>query len=38
MKAIVMTGAGEPWSVQEVPAPTAEAGQVLVKVRASGMC
>ncbi|MBE2997189.1 alcohol dehydrogenase catalytic domain-containing protein [Nocardiopsis sp. HNM0947] len=38
MKAIVMTGANEPWQVQEVPTPTAEPGQVLVKVHASGMC
>ncbi|WP_078310985.1 MULTISPECIES: alcohol dehydrogenase catalytic domain-containing protein [unclassified Mycobacterium] len=38
MKAIVMTGANRPWEVQEVPTPTAEPGQVLVKVHASGMC
>lgn len=38
MKAIVMTGANEPWEVQEVPTPTADAGQVLVRVHASGMC
>ncbi|MYS13386.1 alcohol dehydrogenase catalytic domain-containing protein [Streptomyces sp. SID4982] len=38
MKAVVMTGANQPWEVQEVPTPTAEPGQVLVKVRASGMC
>lgn len=38
MKAIVMTGANKPWEVQEVPTPTAEPGQVLVKVHASGMC
>ncbi|WP_198539808.1 alcohol dehydrogenase catalytic domain-containing protein [Mycobacteroides franklinii] len=38
MKAIVMTGANQPWQVQEVPTPTAEPGQVLVKVHASGMC
>lgn len=38
MKAIVMTGANIPWQVQEVPTPTAEPGQVLVKVHASGMC
>lgn len=38
MKAVVMTGANEPWQVQEVPMPTAEPGQVLVKVHASGMC
>ncbi|GAA0418011.1 alcohol dehydrogenase catalytic domain-containing protein [Streptomyces luteireticuli] len=38
MKAVVMTGANKPWEVQEVPTPTAEPGQVLVKVRASGMC
>ncbi|WP_078278333.1 alcohol dehydrogenase catalytic domain-containing protein [Mycobacteroides franklinii] len=33
-----MTGANRPWEVQEVPTPTAEPGQVLVKVHASGMC
>ncbi|NDK91570.1 alcohol dehydrogenase catalytic domain-containing protein [Gordonia desulfuricans] len=38
MKAIVMTGAGEPWQVHELPIPTIEPGQVLVKVLASGMC
>ncbi|MGH3725302.1 MAG: alcohol dehydrogenase catalytic domain-containing protein [Mycobacterium sp.] len=38
MKAIVMTGANQSWQVQEVPTPTAEPGQVLVKVHASGMC
>lgn len=38
MKAIVMTGANQPWQVQEVPTVTAEPGQVLVKVHASGMC
>jgi D-arabinose 1-dehydrogenase-like Zn-dependent alcohol dehydrogenase len=38
MKAIVMTGANKPWEVQDVPTPVAEAGQVLVKVHASGMC
>ncbi|MFJ3434279.1 zinc-binding dehydrogenase [Streptomyces cyaneofuscatus] len=38
MKAVVMTGANQPWEVQEVPTPTAEPGQVLVKVHASGMC
>ncbi len=38
MKAVVMTGAGAPWEVREVPTPTAEPGQVLVKVHASGMC
>ncbi|WP_237161034.1 alcohol dehydrogenase catalytic domain-containing protein [Mycobacteroides franklinii] len=33
-----MTGANRPWEVQEVPTPTAQPGQVLVKVHASGMC
>ncbi|WP_205757501.1 alcohol dehydrogenase catalytic domain-containing protein [Lysobacter enzymogenes] len=38
MKAIVMTGAGRPWEVHEVPVPAVEPGQVLVRVHASGMC
>lgn len=38
MRAIVMTGANKPWELREVPTPTAEPGQVLVKVHASGMC
>lgn len=38
MKAVVMTGPNSPWQVQDVPVPVVEAGQVLVKVYASGMC
>jgi len=38
MKAIVMTGAGRPWEVRELPVPAVEPGQVLVRVHASGMC
>lgn len=38
MKAVVMTGANQPWEVQEVPVPKAEPGLVLVKIHASGMC
>lgn len=38
MKAVVMTGANQPWEVWDVPTPTAKPGQVLVKVNASGMC
>lgn len=38
MKAVVMTGAGRPWEVREVPVPAVEPGQVLVRVHASGMC
>ncbi|GAB17251.1 putative alcohol dehydrogenase [Gordonia effusa NBRC 100432] len=38
MKAVVMTGAGNPWEVHEVPTPEVQPGQVLVKVHASGMC
>lgn len=38
MKAVVMTAANEPWQLREVPAPEVGTGQVLVKVRASGMC
>lgn len=38
MKAVVMTGPNKPWQVQDVPVPVIEAGQVLVKVHASGMC
>ncbi|GAA2806440.1 alcohol dehydrogenase catalytic domain-containing protein [Saccharopolyspora taberi] len=33
-----MTGANQLWEVRDVPTPTAEPGQVLVKVYASGMC
>lgn len=38
MKAVVMTGPNKPWEVREVPVPTIDPGQVLVKVHASGMC
>lgn len=38
MKAVVMTGANQPWQVHDVATPTAAPGQVLVKVHASGMC
>ncbi|MGU3654526.1 alcohol dehydrogenase catalytic domain-containing protein [Mycolicibacterium sp. A43C] len=38
MKAVVMTGANEPWVVHDVPDPQVDAGQILVRVHASGMC
>jgi alcohol dehydrogenase len=38
MRAAVATAVGGPWEVREVPTPEAGAGQVLVKMRASGVC
>lgn len=38
MKAAVLTGTNKPWEVQELPKPTIEPDQVLVKVRACGIC
>lgn len=38
MKAAVVTGLGRPLDVREEPVPEIGAGQVLVRVRASGVC
>lgn len=38
MKAAVLTQVGKPLEIQEVPDPTPGAGEVVVKVRSSGIC
>jgi len=38
MRAAVATAVAGPWEVREVPKPEAGPGQVLVKMRASGVC
>jgi alcohol dehydrogenase len=38
MRAAVATAVNGPWEVREVPKPEAGPGQVLVKMRASGVC
>lgn len=38
MRAAVITKFNEPWQLQQLPDPRPQAGQVLVRVRASGMC
>jgi alcohol dehydrogenase, propanol-preferring len=38
MKAAVVRSLGEPLSIEELPVPTPKAGEVLVKVMASGVC
>lgn len=38
MKAAVLTGTNKPWEVQDVPKPTMNADEVLVQVRACGIC
>jgi len=38
MRAAVITRYNEPWQIQELPDPRPQAGQVLIRIRASGMC
>jgi alcohol dehydrogenase len=38
MKAAVVPRRGSKWEVREVPTPEASANQVLIKIRASGLC
>ena len=38
MKAAVVRALGQPLSIEEVPVPTPRAGEVLVKIVASGVC
>jgi propanol-preferring alcohol dehydrogenase len=38
MKAAVVHGFGEPLRIEEVPVPTPGAGQILVNIKASGVC
>src|SRR5262245_49642832 len=38
MRAIVVTEFNQPWQLKELPDPTPGPGQVVIKVRASGVC
>jgi alcohol dehydrogenase len=38
MKAAIVTSANSPWVLKEVPTPEPGPNQVLIKIRASGMC
>ena len=38
MRAAVITGFNQPWELKSLPDPRPQAGQVLIRVRASGMC
>ena len=38
MKAAVVHEFGQPLAIEEVPVPTPLAGQILVKIAASGVC
>lgn len=38
MKAAVLVKLNTPWEIRELPDPIPQAGQVLIKVHASGMC
>jgi len=38
MRAAVMTEVRKPWSIRTLPDPKPQAGQVLVRIRASGLC
>lgn len=37
-KAVVIEKAGAPWTIKQVPVKTPEAGEILVKVQACGVC
>jgi len=38
MRAAVMTEVRKPWTIKNLPDPKPQAGQVLIRIRASGMC
>jgi 2-desacetyl-2-hydroxyethyl bacteriochlorophyllide A dehydrogenase len=38
MRAAVITKYNQPWELQKLPDPRPQAGQVLIRIRASGMC
>jgi len=38
MRAAVITHFNQPWEIRELPDPRPQAGQVLIRIRASGMC
>ena len=38
MRAAVITAYNKPWELKQLPDPRPQAGQVLVRIRASGMC
>lgn len=38
MRAAIITAFNQPWQIQEVPDPRPSAGQVLVRIHASGLC
>jgi len=38
MKAAVVVATNQPWEIRELPNPKPQAGQVLIKIHASGMC
>ncbi len=38
MRAAVITQFNQPWEIRQLPDPRPQAGQVLIRIRASGMC